>query len=48
MKKINVFQSELYKEIALKYIGKVKYVGKDDYLSFINNKIYNGILDKYR
>lgn len=47
MNTINVFQSELNKEIKMQYIGKVKYVGSDDYLSFINNKTYNVVLDKY-
>ena len=47
MNTIKVFQSVLNKEIEMQYIGKVKYVGTDDYLCFINNKTYNVVLDKY-
>lgn len=48
MKTINVYQSELNKEIPLEYIGKVKYIGPDDPLSFINEKEYYVVRDRYK
>lgn len=48
MKTINVYQSELNKEIPLEYIGKVKYIGPDDPLSFINEKEYYVVCDRYK
>ncbi|MFR2891908.1 hypothetical protein [Peptoniphilus grossensis] len=46
MKTIQVHQSEFDKEIPLEYVGKVKYIGPDDLLSFVNNGEYNIVFDK--
>ena len=46
MKTIQVYQSEFDKEIPLEYVGKVKYIGPDDPLSFVNNGEYNIVFDK--
>lgn len=46
MKIIQVYQSEFDKEIPLEYVGKVKYIGPDDPLSFVNNGEYNIVFDK--
>lgn len=48
MATIQVYQSELKKKIPLEYIGKVKYIGPDNPLSFINGGEYNIVLDKYK
>ena len=47
MKTIQVYQSEIDKEIPLEYVGKVIYTGPDDPLSFINGSEYSVVLDKY-
>lgn len=46
MKTIQVHQSEFDKEIPLEYVGKVKYIGPDDPLYFVNNGEYNIVFDK--
>ncbi|MEQ3347528.1 hypothetical protein [Peptoniphilus senegalensis] len=46
MKIIQVYQSEFDKEIPLEYVGKVKYIGPDDPLSFVNNGEYNIVFDE--
>ncbi len=46
MATIQVYQSELNKEIPLEYIGKVKYIGPNDPLSFIDGGEYNIVLDE--
>lgn len=46
MKTIQVYQSEFDKEIPLEYVDKVKYIGPDDPLSFVNNGEYNIVFDK--
>lgn len=44
--KIDVFQCQLNKKIPLEYIGKVVYIGPDDFLRFTNNKEYYIVLDE--
>lgn len=46
MKTIQVYQSEFDKEIPLEYVGKVKYIGPDDPLNFVNNGEYNIVFDE--
>lgn len=46
MKTIQVYQSEFDKEKPLEYVGKVKYIGPDDLLYFVNNGEYNIVFDK--
>lgn len=47
MKTINVYQSELSKEIPLEYVGKVEYTGESFGVdSLTNNTIYNVVRDE--
>lgn len=47
MTMINVYQSELNKEIPLEYIGSVKYIGESFGVdSLTNDKEYNIVKDK--
>lgn len=41
MKTVMVYQCELDKEIEMEVYGKLKYIGKDFFLSLTNGKIYN-------
>lgn len=48
MKKIDVFQCELNKNIQLEYIGKVKYIGETFGVDGLTDGvIYNIVKDKY-
>ncbi|WP_322630904.1 hypothetical protein [Aedoeadaptatus coxii] len=46
MRKVEVYQSETNSMLLMDYIGSVKYVGKDDPLSFTNGKTYIIVRDK--
>lgn len=41
MKTINVYQCELDKEIPLEYIGRVKYIGDNVFITFTDGKEYD-------
>lgn len=41
MKTVMVYQCELDKDIEMELYGRLRYIGKDFFLSLTNNKIYD-------
>lgn len=41
MKTVTVYQSEFDKNVEMELYGRLRYIGKDFFLSLTNSKIYN-------